>query len=105
VVVDSVGEAAWGPLLKCLAPGGRLVTYGATTGSPAETDLRRVFWKQLSILGTTMGSPAEFQAAMGLVFEGVVRPVIHEVLALEEARRGHELLEEGRVFGKLVLVP
>jgi NADPH:quinone reductase-like Zn-dependent oxidoreductase len=105
LVMDSVGEAIWEPLLKCLAPGGRLVTYGATTGHGARTDLRRVFWKQLSILGTTMGSPTEFRAAMEPVFRGKVAPVIQEVMPLDRAREAHELLEAGAVFGKLVLVP
>jgi NADPH:quinone reductase-like Zn-dependent oxidoreductase len=64
-----------------------------------------VFWKQLSILGSTMGSPAEFRAVMALVFDGRLQPVVHAVLPLDEARRAHELLEAGDVFGKLVLVP
>jgi NADPH2:quinone reductase len=64
-----------------------------------------VFWKQLSILGTTMGSPAEYRKAMGLICQGAVEPVIHSVLPLKEARRAHEMLETGEVFGKLVLTP
>ncbi len=105
LVFDSVGEAVWGSCLRCLAVGGRLVTFGATTGAMGETEIRLVFWKQLSILGTTMGSPEEFRRAMGLVFDGRLTPVIHEVLPLAEARRAHELLEAGSVFGKLVLTP
>ena len=64
-----------------------------------------VFWKQLSILGSTMGTPAEFRKVMRLVFEGRLSPVIHEVLPLAEARKAHELMESGKVFGKLVLKP
>lgn len=105
LVLDSVGEAVWEPLLKCLAPGGRLVTYGATSGHAASTDLRYVYWKQLSILGTTMGSPAEFRAAMEMVFRGEVTPVVDRVLPLEGVREAHRLLEDGDVFGKLVLIP
>ncbi len=105
LALDSVGEATWEPLIRALRPGGRLVTYGATSGHGARTDLRHVFWKQLSILGSTMGDPGDFHAAMRLVFEGAVRPVIDRVLPLDEARRAHELLEEGAVFGKIVLVP
>jgi NADPH:quinone reductase-like Zn-dependent oxidoreductase len=105
LIFDSVGQAIWSKNLRSLAPGGRLVTYGSTSGHRAETDIRPVFWKQLSILGTTMASPDEFRAVMGLVFEGKIAPVIHEVLPLEQARRAHELLERGDVFGKLVLVP
>ncbi len=103
LVLDSVGEVLWGTLIRALAPGGRLVTYGATTGPKPALDLRHVFWKQLSILGTTMGSPAEFRAAMERVFEGAVRPVIHSEVSLDEVRRAHELLEEGNVFGKVVV--
>ena len=105
LVLDSVGQALWSSNLRTLAMRGRLVTYGATTGSKGETEIGLVFWKQLSILGTTMGSPAEFRTAMRLVFEGRVRPVLQEVMPLEEARRAHELLESRQVFGKLVLVP
>jgi len=103
VVLDSVGEVLWGTLIRALAPGGRLVTYGATTGPGPVTDLRHVFWKQLSILGTTMGSPAEFRAAMALVFDRAIRPVIHAEVSLDEVGRAHELLEAGEVFGKVVV--
>jgi NADPH:quinone reductase-like Zn-dependent oxidoreductase len=105
VAFDSVGEAVWEAVLRSLAVRGRLVSYGATTGAHGVTEIRHLFWKQLSILGSTMGSPAEFRTAMRLVFEGRLSPVIHEVLPLDEARRAHELLEGGGVFGKLVLVP
>jgi NADPH:quinone reductase-like Zn-dependent oxidoreductase len=84
---------------------GRVVSYGATAGPKVQVDLRHLFWKQLSILGSTMGRPEEFRRVMGLVFEGVVAPVIDRVLPLEKARAAHELLEAGEVFGKLVLVP
>ena len=102
---DTVGETVWAQCLRCLGLGGRLVTSGATTGSRGATEIRLVFWKQLSILGSTMGTPAEFRQVMRLVFSGALSPVIHEVLPLSEARRAHELLEAGKVFGKLVLVP
>jgi NADPH:quinone reductase-like Zn-dependent oxidoreductase len=105
VVLDSVGAPLWEQNVRALAQSGRLVTYGATGGPIASQDLRRVFFKQLSILGSTMGTPAEFRRVMGLVFEGRLNPIIHEVLPLDDARRGHELLESGEVFGKLVIVP
>ena len=105
VVMDTVGESVWQQCLRSLSVRGRLVTSGATTGSRGVTELRLVFWKQLSILGSTMGSPTEFRQAMRLVFDGTLKPVIQEVLPLEEARRAHEILEQGKVFGKLVLVP
>lgn len=105
VVFDAVGEAVWPQCLKALGVGGRLVAYGATTGPRGSTEIRVVFWKQLSILGSTMGTPAEFREVMGLVFQEKIRPVIHEEMPLEDARRAHERLEKGEVFGKLVLVP
>jgi NADPH:quinone reductase-like Zn-dependent oxidoreductase len=103
-IVDSVGEALFADLLRSLAVRGRLVCYGATTGSRGTLDLRHLFWKQLEILGSTMGSPAEFRDAMGLVFSGVIEAPIHEVRPLDEARQAHEMLEAGGVFGKIVLV-
>jgi NADPH:quinone reductase-like Zn-dependent oxidoreductase len=105
VVLDSVGAALWGSLLRVVAVKGRIVSYGATTGHAAPLDLRHLFWKQFEVLGSTMGTPGEFRAAMEMVFRGEVAPPIHAVLDLEDARRAHELLEEGRVFGKLVLRP
>jgi NADPH2:quinone reductase len=105
LVFDTVGESVWPDCLRALGPCGRLVTSGATTGSRATTELRLVFWKQLSILGSTMGSPTEFRRVMRLLFDGSLRAVIHEVMPLDEARRAHELLESGKVFGKVVLVP
>ncbi len=105
LVLDSVGEAVWEQCLRVLGVGGRLVSYGATTGARGSTEIRNVFWKQLSIMGTTMGTPTEFRRVMRLVFDGKLTPVIHEVIPLDEARRAHELLESGKVFGKLVLVP
>ncbi len=105
VVFDTVGEEIWPSCLRALARGGRLVTSGATTGSRGVTERRLVFCKQLEILGSTMGTRTEFREVMRLVFDGVFDPVIQEVMPLEEARRAHETLERGRIFGKLVLTP
>ena len=105
VALDAVGEAIWPQCLKDLGVGGRLVTYGATTGARGSTEIRVVFWKQLSILGSTMGTPTEFREVMRLVFDGTLRPVIHQVLPMAEAARAHAMLEAGGVFGKVVLVP
>ncbi len=105
VVFDTVGEAIWPSCLRALAVQGRLVTSGATTGASGDTEIRLVFWKQLSILGSTMGSPGEFRKVMRLVFEGRLAPILHEVMPLAEASKAHALLEKGGVFGKLVLVP
>ena len=105
VVFDTVGEDIWSKCLRALSKQGRLVTSGATTGSRGVTELRLVFWKQLDILGSTMGTPTEFREVMRLVFDGTFTPVVQEVMPLDEARRAHEILERGNIFGKLVLVP
>lgn len=105
VVLDSVGSLTWSSNLRCLARLGRLVVYGATTGPLVESDLRLLFWKQVSILGTTMASRAEFKEIMDLVFGGALNPVVDTVFPLEQARAAHERLEAGEQFGKIVLTP
>ena len=105
VIFDTVGEDMWSRCLRSLSLRGRLVTSGATTGSRGVTELRLMFWKQLEIMGSTMGTPTEFREVMRLVFDGTFTPVVQEVLPLDDARRAHEILERGSVFGKLVLVP
>jgi NADPH:quinone reductase-like Zn-dependent oxidoreductase len=105
VLFDSVGPAIWEQNLRALAVRGRLVTYGATSGAQASLDLRRIFWRQLSVMGSTMGTPAEYREVMRLVFERRLRPVIHATMPLDQARAAHQLLEAGDVFGKLVLLP
>jgi NADPH:quinone reductase-like Zn-dependent oxidoreductase len=104
VVIEHVGEATWEKSILALAPGGRLVTCGATTGPNGKTELRYVFAKQLSLMGSYMGSKAELLEAAPHFFAGRLRPVVHEVLPLAEARRAHETMEASRHFGKLVLV-
>jgi NADPH:quinone reductase-like Zn-dependent oxidoreductase len=103
VVVEHVGEASWERSILALAHGGRLVTCGATTGPAGRTDLRHLFAKRLSLLGSYMGSKADLLDAARLWFEGRIRPIVHEVLPLREARQAHELLEASAQFGKLVL--
>lgn len=105
LALDAVGEAMWKTLASALAVRGRLVSYGATTGAEATVDLRHLFWKQLSFLGTTMGTPAEYREVMRLVFDGALEPVIDRTLPLEEIRAAHEALEAGEVFGKIVVEP
>ncbi len=105
VIVDSVGEAFFESNVRALTRGGRMVVYGATTGHAGRLDLRVVFWKQIEVLGSTMATPAEFRAAMDLVVQGSVRPVVDEVLPLDRIREAHERLEAGNAFGKLVLTP
>ncbi len=103
VVVEHVGEATWGRSVRCLATGGRLVTCGATTGADAAIDLRHLFARQLSLLGSYMGRFAELQEAAQLLFDGTFRPVVDTVLPLAEAAEAHRRLESRAQFGKIVL--
>jgi NADPH:quinone reductase-like Zn-dependent oxidoreductase len=105
VIIDSVGQATWGKALRALRPGGRLVSFGATTGRTSEVDIRAVFWNQLSILGTTMGSPREFAAMLQLYEAGRLRPVVDSVFPLRDAAAAHRRMDEGQQFGKIVLLP
>jgi NADPH:quinone reductase-like Zn-dependent oxidoreductase len=105
VIIDSAGKETWSKALRALRPGGRLVTFGATTGRATEVDIRHVFWNQLSILGTTMGSPREFAAMLQLYEAGRVRPVVDSVFPLRDAPAAHQRMDAGRQFGKIVLVP
>ena len=105
VVIEHVGEATWERSVKVLARGGRLVTCGATTGYKASLDLRHLFARQLSLLGSYMGRKGELLRAAELLFEGKLMPVVDEVLPLSDAQAAHERLEARRQFGKIVLVP
>jgi NADPH:quinone reductase-like Zn-dependent oxidoreductase len=103
VVVDDVGVATWKQSLLALGRRGRLVTCGATTGPVVETDVRRLFWNQWSILGSTMGNDAEFDAIVEQLRGGKLYPPIDRTFALSEARAGYERLEKAEQFGKLVI--
>jgi NADPH:quinone reductase-like Zn-dependent oxidoreductase len=103
VVVEHVGEATWATSLQVAAPGGRIAVCGATTGPNPPAGLHRIWWKQLSILGSTMGTGEDFAGAYELVASGRARPVVDEVIPLEEIRAAHERLEAGEQLGKIVL--
>jgi len=103
VVFEHTGAATWPGSILSLKKGGRLVTCGATSGFNASTDLRHVFYRHLTILGSMMGSKADLLAAMKFVESGQIRAVVDRVLPLEEARKAHELMEDRAQFGKLVL--
>lgn len=105
VVLDSVGEATWKTVMRAAGINARIVVYGATTGPDAKLHLAHVFWKQLTVTGSTMSSRSEFEEVMTLISEGTLRPVIDEILPLEQVGKAHERLESGDVRGKLVLVP
>jgi zinc-binding alcohol dehydrogenase/oxidoreductase len=89
--------------VEILRPGGRIATYGATTGPLKDFVLRNVFWRQITVLGTTMGSPREFAAMLALYGEGGLRPVVDRVFPLGEAAAAHRRMEEAEQFGKIVL--
>jgi zinc-binding alcohol dehydrogenase/oxidoreductase len=103
VVVENVGEATWATSLQVAAPGGRITVCGATSGPNPPAALHRIWWKQLSILGSTMGTGEDFAGAYELVASGRARPVVDSVLPLEEIRAAHERLEAGEQLGKIVL--
>jgi zinc-binding alcohol dehydrogenase/oxidoreductase len=103
VVVESVGEATWGISLQVAAAGGRITVCGATSGPNPPAALHRIWWKQLSILGSTMGTGEDFAGAYELVTSGRAVPVVDSVLPLEEIRAAHERLEAGEQLGKIVL--
>jgi len=102
-VIDTVGEATWSHSLKALVPGGTLVTMGATSGSEPPADLKRIFYRQLRVIGSTMGTREDFEAVYDLVASGKVKPVVDEVFPLAEAAAAHERLERGEQLGKIVL--
>jgi len=103
VIIDSAGGASFGGLLDLAAPGGRIVIFGATKANVPELVLRKVFWKQLSILGSTMGRDSDWLEMLAFVKLHQVKPVISEVLPFEQAARGFDLLEHSSQFGKLVV--
>ena len=103
VVVEHVGEATWQTSLAVAAPAARIAVCGATSGPNPPAALHRVWWKQLSILGSTMGTGEDFAAVYELVATGRARPVVDEVVPLEQSRAAHERLEAGEQLGKLVL--
>lgn len=105
VVVDNVGQATFHKSIRALARGGRLVTVGNTSGPKTELDIRYIFGKQISIIGSTMGSPQDFIEVMDLVWRGVIHAPVDRILPLSEGRQGHALLESGEKFGKVVLIP
>ena len=103
VVVDHVGEATWRTSLDVAAREGRIAVCGATTGPNPPAALHRVWWKQLTILGSTMGTKTDFEGAYDLVASGRARPVVDEIVPLAEIRAAHARLEAGEQLGKIVL--
>jgi len=103
LVVETVGEATWKTSLEVVRQGGRIVVCGATTGPNPPAGLHRIWWKELDVLGSTMGSAEDFEACLELVTSGRARPLVDEVFPLAEAREAHERLEAGEQLGKILL--
>jgi NADPH:quinone reductase-like Zn-dependent oxidoreductase len=105
VVVDNVGKATMMKSMQAVARGGRIVIIGNTSGPQAEIDIRYIFGKQISLIGSTMGSHQDFHDVVKLLWEGKLRPVIDRVMRLGEGTEGYRIMERGEQFGKIVLVP
>ena len=103
VVIEHVGEATWKTSLQVASPAGRVVVCGATSGANPPASLNRIWWKQLSVLGSTMGTKEDFEGAYELVASGRARPIVDRVFPFDEAAAAHAYLESGRQFGKVVL--
>jgi NADPH:quinone reductase-like Zn-dependent oxidoreductase len=103
VVFEHTGAATWAGSIASMKNNGRLVTCGATSGYDAQTDIRQIFYRHLTILGSFMGTKAELLEAMKFVERGLIRAVVDQSMPLSEARRAHELMEDRAQFGKLVL--
>jgi NADPH:quinone reductase-like Zn-dependent oxidoreductase len=103
VVVEHVGEATWQTSLQAVRAHGRIAVCGATTGPNPKASLHRIWWKQLTIVGSTMGTRSDFEAVYELVKSGRATPAVDTVFPLENARAAHERMEAGEQFGKIVL--
>ncbi len=103
LIIDGTGGATFDRALDAARPGGRVVSYGATTGGVPELTVRRIFWKQLTLLGSSMGTPDDFQRMLRLFAAGELRPVVDRVFPLAEASRALQHMDQGAQFGKIVL--
>jgi len=103
VIIDSAGGPGFGELIDLAATGGRLVVFGATRGNPEELPLRKIFWRQLNLLGSTMGSPTDFQMMTAYCARHAIHPVVSEEFPLKEGLAAFERMAAGEQFGKLVL--
>ncbi|MBI2480644.1 MAG: zinc-binding dehydrogenase [Planctomycetia bacterium] len=103
LIIDSAGGEGYANLLDVAAPGGRIVNYGATAGSPKKLDLFKVFWKQLHLIGSTMGSPGDFARMIEFVSQHEIKPIIDEVFSLAAGNEAIERMKHSQQFGKLVI--
>ena len=103
LIVDSAAGPSYGDLIKVASFGGRIVNYGATAGKPEKLDIFSIFWKQLSLLGTTMGSPSDFAAMLDFVEKHQITPIIDDVIPFQEANSALQRMANAEQFGKIVL--
>jgi NADPH:quinone reductase-like Zn-dependent oxidoreductase len=103
LIIDSAGGDGYANLIDVAAPGGRIVNYGATAGPPKKVDLFKIFWKQLHIVGSTMGSPRDFQAMLDFVNQHALAPAVDEVFPLQEGNAALQRMKDSKQFGKIVL--
>jgi NADPH:quinone reductase-like Zn-dependent oxidoreductase len=105
VVIDHIGADTWEQSMRMLKRGGRLVTFGATSGAMAQTNINLLFWRQLTLIGTTAATHAEFRQVMELVIDGTLTPIVDRVMPLSDGSEAQRILEQGEQFGKIVLEP
>jgi zinc-binding alcohol dehydrogenase/oxidoreductase len=105
LVIDGAAGDTLTHLMDVCNPGARLVFYGATRGNPGQLEARKLFWNQLQLIGTTMGSDADFLQMLQLVKKHQLKPILDQVFPLEQAVEAFDRMKEGRQFGKIVLVP
>jgi NADPH:quinone reductase-like Zn-dependent oxidoreductase len=105
LVVDNVGKATLAVSMQALARGGRIVIVGNTSGPQTEIDIRFIFGKQISLIGSTMGTHQDFKDIVALLWAGKIKPVIDSVMPLSEGRKAYEMMEKGQQMGKIVLIP
>lgn len=105
IIIDSAAGDAINNLINVVKPGGRIVFYGATLGNPSEIIARKIFWNQIKLMGTTMGSDQDFQNMIQFVSENKVTPLIDEVFPFDKASDAFDKMKEGKQLGKIVLVP
>jgi NADPH:quinone reductase-like Zn-dependent oxidoreductase len=105
LVVDNVGKATINTSMRATARGGRIIIVGNTSGPRAEIDTRLIFGKQISLIGSTMGTHQDFRDVVSLLAEGKLHAVIDRVLPLSEGRKAYAIMERGEHFGKIVLTP
>lgn len=105
VIIDSAVGDTLNHLIEVVKPGGKIIFYGATLGNPSKIDARKVFWNQINIIGTTMGSDLDFKNMLDLVCEKKIQPIIDQVFKFDEAEKAFDRMRDGKQTGKIVLVP